>query len=203
MTLVRMAAAACGAEFGLLVGGDAGGHFEEGLVVVGGFGGLASATAADGGVAAGERDARRREAAGEAGAHVGDLVAEEAGDVVELGDVVAVVGCGPEGVASAAEVGPEGGVGVGGLFVLAELLGVDEDDDLGAVDLEVEVLGGGRGRRGGGVVELVDDLLVVGRGGPAGWRRRLWGGWGWICGRGFGRRRLSPRWALRQASSAV
>lgn len=85
-----------------------------------------------------------------------------------MGDVVAVFGGVAEGVASAAEVGPEGGVGVGGLFVLAEFEGVDEDDDLGAVDLEVEVLGLREGGRVDCVVELVDDLLVVGEAGGLG-----------------------------------
>src|SRR6185312_9268799 len=92
-------------------------------------------------VAASECDARRRKAAGQAGAHVGDLLVEVARIVVKARDVVLVVGFGLEAVGGAAVVGPECAVGVGGLFVLAELLRVDFGDDLRAIDLVVQLLG--------------------------------------------------------------
>ena len=57
-------------------------------------------------------------------------------------------------------VGPEGGVGVDGALVLAKLLRVNQRDQLGAEDLEVDPL---VGRKLVGVqrVDLKDDIMPV------------------------------------------
>jgi hypothetical protein len=112
-------------------------------------------------VAAGECDLRRGEVAGEAGAHVDDVFAEVAREVVELRDVALVVLDGVKGLAADVFfVGPEGGVGVDGALVFADFLLIDERDELGAEDLEVDALVG-REKSGVESVDLVEDSLPM------------------------------------------
>ena len=80
---------------------------------------------------------------------------------MELRDVVLVVLEGAGGfLADAFFVGPEGGVGVDGALVLAELLRVNQRDELGAEDLVVDALVG-REERGVQGVDLEDDGVPV------------------------------------------
>ncbi len=131
-----------GAQLRLLSIGDARGHLCEGFEVDGALCGLRVGDRNQRRIAARQRDLRRCESAPESGAHVGDVLAEVARNILQLRDVADIVLLGLEGDAGDLFfIGPEGGVGVRRTLVLAERLVVDEADELRAEDLVVDALG--------------------------------------------------------------
>jgi hypothetical protein len=96
----------------------------------------------DRGVASLHGDARRGETAAHPGTHLVHLLVEVARDVAHLREPVLVVGQGTKRAArGVADVGPEGGVGVGRHLEIAEALVGDEHRELLPINVVVELLG--------------------------------------------------------------
>ena len=106
-----------------------------------------------------KRDPRRRESALQAAAHLIDLFAKIARDVPHLRNPIAVVlDAAIRAARRVAEIGPEGGVGIGGHLIVAKSLVGDQRFDLRAIHVVIQLLGrrelGARDR-----VELAQHLL--------------------------------------------
>jgi hypothetical protein len=183
------------AQLCLLVCGDGCGHLLERLVVDRAFGACSCGHRDEGLIATGQRDLWRRKSTREACAHVGGVLLKVARYVSHLRDVAGVVLRGLEGGAGGLFfIGPEGGVGVQRLLVLAKRLLVDQHHDLRAEDLKIQPL---VRRERGRVLRVqllqyalpVDELRLLRRGIDAGQLSKNPVGIVWIAGAAL---RLSP-----------